>query len=95
VRTLGIDLSADSSRTGACLVDWERGTVEFLGRPASDDELVAAISSVDLAGIDVPLGWPESFVAAVVAHHTATGGRRSTWTRRGTGSRSGSGSPTS
>jgi predicted nuclease with RNAse H fold len=73
VKTLGIDLSADPSRTGACTIDWSSGTVSFVGPPATDGELVAAAASSDMTAIDVPLGWPDGFVSAVVAHHHGEG----------------------
>ena len=73
LKTLGIDLSADPSRTGACQIDWSSGTVSFVGPPAADDALVAAAVPADMTAIDVPLGWPDGFVAAVVAHHQGAG----------------------
>lgn len=69
MKTLGIDLSANPSRTGACQVDWSAGTVSFLGPAATDDLLVAAAVASDMTAIDVPLGWPDGFVEAIVAHH--------------------------
>lgn len=68
LRTLGIDLSADPRKTGACVIDWQEPTVRFLDRRISDEELVVAISNVDMAAIDVPFGWPDPFVDALVAH---------------------------
>lgn len=44
MRTLGVDLSADPSRTGTCEVDWARGTVRFLERPMGDERLVEAVA---------------------------------------------------
>jgi predicted nuclease with RNAse H fold len=73
VRTLGIDLSANPAHTGACSIDWEAGTVAFLARPASDGELVAAAVASDMTAIDVPLGWPDGFVEAIVTHHEMRG----------------------
>lgn len=73
MRTLGIDLSADPARTGACEIVWSSGTVSFLGPPATDDALVAAAVPADMTAIDVPLGWPDGFVSAVVAHHHGGG----------------------
>jgi predicted nuclease with RNAse H fold len=73
LKTLGIDLSADPSRTGACEIDWSSGTVSFVGPPASDDALVAAAVPSDMTAIDVPLGWPDGFISAVVAHHRGEG----------------------
>jgi predicted nuclease with RNAse H fold len=69
VRTLGIDLSANPLKTGACEVDWDAGTVRLLPRPTEDEALVEAVQRADLTGIDIPLGWPDAFVDAVTAHH--------------------------
>lgn len=68
MRTLGIDLSADPKKTGACLIDWQAFTVELLHRRITDEELVDAMAAADMTAIDVPLGWPDPFVDAVVAH---------------------------
>lgn len=73
MKTLGIDLSADPSRTGACEVDWSAGTVSLMGPGPTDDALVAAAVAADMTAIDVPLGWPDGFVDAVVAHHQGKG----------------------
>jgi predicted nuclease with RNAse H fold len=73
MKTLGIDLSANPLKTGACLIDWESTAVTFLRRPTVDDELVAAAAGSDMTAIDVPLGWPDEFIDAVVAHRDATG----------------------
>jgi predicted nuclease with RNAse H fold len=69
VRTLGIDLAADPVRTAACEVDWETGTLRPLPRPVTDEAIVAAVLAADVTAIDVPLGWPDDFVAAVSSHH--------------------------
>ena len=73
VRTLGIDLSASPAKTGACIVDWAGGSVRLLDRPTLDDELVTAALAADMVGIDVPLGWPDAFVDAIVDHRDHTG----------------------
>jgi predicted nuclease with RNAse H fold len=73
MRTLGIDLSANPAKTGACEVDWDAGAVTLLDRPTNDEELVEAVQHADLTAIDVPLGWPDGFIEAVVAHRDHTG----------------------
>jgi predicted nuclease with RNAse H fold len=73
VRTLGIDLSANPAKTGACDVDWAAGTVVLLDRPTTDEQLVEAALSADMVAIDVPLGWPDGFVDALVAHRDGVG----------------------
>lgn len=69
MRTLGIDFAAEPKNTACCVIDWDATTVQMLRRPLADDELVASIADVDVAAIDVPLGWPEAFVRAIAEHH--------------------------
>lgn len=73
MRTLGVDLSANPRKTGACLIDWSATTVEMLPRPTDDAAIVTAAQDVDMVAIDVPLGWPDEFVDAVVAHRDSAG----------------------
>src|SRR5262245_6136014 len=73
MKTLGIDLSADPAKTGACEVDWHAGTVVLLPRPTGDEDLVEAARTADLIAIDVPLGWPDHFIDALVEHREQTG----------------------
>jgi predicted nuclease with RNAse H fold len=70
MRTLGVDLAADARNTGVCEVDWDAcgGSVLVVEGPHDDDRLVASIIGADKVGVDVPLGWPEPFVEALVAH---------------------------
>ncbi len=73
MRTLGIDLSANPAKTGGCEVEWDTGAVAFLDRPTEDEQVVEAAQRADLTAIDVPLGWPDGFIDAVVAHRDRTG----------------------
>jgi predicted nuclease with RNAse H fold len=68
VKTLGIDLSANEMKTGVCEIDWPQGLVMFLERPAKDEALVQLMADVHMTAINVPLGWPDTFVDAVAAH---------------------------
>lgn len=75
MRTVGIDLAAQPVNTGVCVVDWSDGCVESVAPNSTaggDDELVDVMcaTGVDKVGIDTPLGWPDDFVEAVVAHHS-------------------------
>ena len=65
--TLGIDLSTDPKKTGVCVIEWtEAGPrVRDVNGPWSDAMLLDLIEQADVAGVDVPFGWPEAFVAAV------------------------------
>lgn len=76
MRTLGVDLSANPAKTGACAIDWDAGTVMFLDRPTHDDVPVEATAASDMTAIDVPLGWPDGFVEAILAHRNGVGWRR-------------------
>jgi hypothetical protein len=71
VRTLGIDLAAQPASTGACEVEWRdgRARARVVDGLLDDDCLVALAGQADVVGIDVPLGWPDAFVATVAAHH--------------------------
>jgi len=73
VQTLGIDLATVPSRTGVCTVTWDgAGAVAaFPAELATDGALIAACSTADKVGIDCPFGWPDPFVAALVAHRDA------------------------
>lgn len=73
MKTLGIDLSADPAKTGACAVDWEAGTVTLLPRPTNDRQLVQATQDAAVVAIDVPLGWPDPFIDALIEHRDRTG----------------------
>lgn len=73
MRTLGIDLSANPAKTGACQIDWDAGAVAFIARPTGDEPLVAAAVAADMTAIDVPLGWPDGFIEAIVAHRAGEG----------------------
>lgn len=65
--TLGIDLSTDPKKTGVCVIEWTREgpRLQEVRGPWSDEALLDLIEQADIAGIDVPLGWPEAFVTAV------------------------------
>lgn len=67
---VGIDLSSQPERTAICTVEW--GPTVVVHEPelgAKDSELIEAMNRADRVGIDVPLGWPESFVSAIGAYH--------------------------
>ena len=69
--TLGIDLASQPERTGACVVEWCGGgaTVRSVQCGVTDAQLLEGIRNAARVGIDVPLGWPDEFVALVAAHH--------------------------
>ena len=71
IRVLGIDLAAQPDKTGAVFIEPSRAgrwKARELDGPATDDRLVDAVRSVDVVGVDAPLGWPTAFVAALAAH---------------------------
>ncbi|MBV8195979.1 MAG: DUF429 domain-containing protein, partial [Candidatus Dormibacteraeota bacterium] len=72
--TVGIDLAAQPERTAACRIEWRDGSAEVTAldpRGVTDDRILELVAGADKAGFDVPLGWPDAFVAAVTAHHGA------------------------
>jgi predicted nuclease with RNAse H fold len=69
--TIGVDLAAQPARTAVCIVTWMPGIPE-IGLPETDFDdrrLLELFARADKIGIDVPLGWPDGFVAAVTSHH--------------------------
>lgn len=70
MKVLGIDLAAQPERTGIVVLEVraDRPSLVPVREPASDDTLVELAATVDVVGIDAPLGWPVNFVAAVSAH---------------------------
>ena len=90
VHVLGVDLAAQAKATGAVLIAggpsaWSASEVSG---PLDDDALVDVVSTVDVVGVDSPLGWPVAFVDAVAAHSVFRpwpgGVDRSTLTHRDT-----------
>jgi hypothetical protein len=75
-RFVGADLAAAPERTGLAILveDLRRGTltVERAVLGAGDDEILDSISAADRSGVDVPFGWPESFVRFVAEHGAGT-----------------------
>jgi predicted nuclease with RNAse H fold len=70
VHAVGIDLAAAAKATGAVLIAggpsaWS--ATEVSGR-LDDDALVDVVRTVDVVGVDSPLGWPAAFVDAVQVH---------------------------
>jgi hypothetical protein len=73
VVTAGVDLASQALRTAACTVRWSAGEASVTALTASgigDEDILELIATSDKTGVDVPLGWPDAFVAAVAAHHT-------------------------
>jgi predicted nuclease with RNAse H fold len=70
MHTVGVDLAAEATNTAVAWLDWSpRGaSVRDLVIGAVDDVIVEAVSQASKAGIDCPLGWPESFVTFISAH---------------------------
>jgi predicted nuclease with RNAse H fold len=70
MHVLGIDLAAQPERTGVVVLEaaGDRTSLHPVRDRATDDVLVELAISVDLVGVDAPLGWPVDFVAAVSAH---------------------------
>lgn len=69
--TLGVDLASADRDTAACLIDWTNSPAEVtrIESPLGDELLLELIGVAHKTGIDVPLGWPDPFVAFIAAHH--------------------------
>jgi hypothetical protein len=86
MKTLGIDLSSQSTNTAACLIDWSGESPVVLGvrTKLSDDSILALISEftldlgLDAVGIDAPFGWPQPFIEFIGREPKGT--RSSQWT---------------
>jgi predicted nuclease with RNAse H fold len=71
VITLGIDLASQDKATASCVVQWNasEARVQTPRCPQSDEQLLDAVEAADVAGIDIPLGWPDAFVTVVAGYH--------------------------
>lgn len=64
-------MSSKAQGTASCSIRWENGQarIETLEHAVDDRRLeVLLVQSADKVGVDVPLGWPDAFVDAVVHH---------------------------
>jgi predicted nuclease with RNAse H fold len=70
--TLGIDLSAQSAGTGACLLNWgEDGvTALALADNLDDGALTELRARAETTAVDAPFGWPEAYVRALYDWHS-------------------------
>jgi hypothetical protein len=85
MRTLGVDLAAQPTKTALCLIDWgtDRATVVDVRVGVSDQDIIDSASELNLPsaesalgdaiGIDAPFGWPQPFVEFVSQPPKVTG----------------------
>jgi hypothetical protein len=64
MRTFGIDLSSQPSKTAACLLEWTPGSVKLveLDIGLTDDDIAGLATGCEKIGIDAPFGWPVPFI---------------------------------
>ncbi|RSZ65556.1 DUF429 domain-containing protein [Corynebacterium hylobatis] len=73
MKFVGVDLAADPRRTGLAVIRGEDGCmIEHLTVGAGDEAIIQAAQSAQRVGVDVPLGWPTSFVDLLTAHAAGT-----------------------
>ncbi|MGO1284296.1 MAG: DUF429 domain-containing protein [Brachybacterium sp.] len=67
---VGIDLAAQARSTGVAVLseDGEQVRVELAMIGAEDEDLLEVLDGARKVGVDVPLGWPRSFVDLLAAH---------------------------
>ncbi|NMA76561.1 MAG: DUF429 domain-containing protein [Actinomycetales bacterium] len=67
---VGIDLAAQARSTGLAVLhdDGRRVRIEHAVLGARDEELIDAFDGARRIGVDVPVGWPRSFVELLSAH---------------------------
>jgi hypothetical protein len=72
VITIGIDMAAQPKNTGICVLEWRANSVQItnLNGSATDEEIKQLIrnNSANKVGVDIPLGWPVEFTAAISAY---------------------------
>lgn len=68
----GVDLAAEAVRTAVAVLGpvGDRVRVLDLGLGAGDEEIVRVVRESARTGVDVPVGWPEPFLATVLAHQS-------------------------
>src|SRR5690625_1109248 len=71
---VGVDLAAEPARTGIAVIRehsvQHRLVIEKARLGADDDALIEWVIAGTKTGVDVPLGWPQTFVEHVLAHST-------------------------
>lgn len=70
---MGVDFAASPTNTAACTMHWQAGqvVVERVDAPVGDAAFISFLRKLPNGGklgLDCPLGWPASFVAALAAH---------------------------
>jgi predicted nuclease with RNAse H fold len=75
MRTIGIDLAAEPNTTAVAAIDWRPGAAQVVDIevPANDNALLRHAGGADKAGIDCPLGWPDTFLAFLRDHRENAG----------------------
>lgn len=70
MRTGGVDLAAESTRTALAVIEWtpQSARLESLTLDVDDAAIVNAAEDVARLGIDCAFGWPDEFVAFVSDH---------------------------
>lgn len=69
--TVGIDLASQASNTAACAIEWGSGegqVTALLPSGVTDEKILEFADDCDKLAIDVPFGWPTTFVEAVSRH---------------------------
>jgi predicted nuclease with RNAse H fold len=71
-----VDLAAATKKTAVAVIEWSRGSARLadLRIDVGDQEIVDLFGSMDMTGIDCPLGWPDALVPFLTGHSTFDAG---------------------
>ncbi len=69
--TAGVDLASQDAGTAIAYVAWAAGArVVEVVTSAADADVVRAVTTAGVTGVDCPLGWPRAFSDLVAAHRS-------------------------
>lgn len=70
MRTIGVDLSAEQTRTWMATLEWRAGSASLVALESlvGNTRIVEATRDAAKVGIDCPFGWPVPFVQFVQEH---------------------------
>ncbi|GAB3305066.1 DUF429 domain-containing protein [Pseudoclavibacter terrae] len=76
MKTVGVDLAAEPTRTAMAVIEWgaDGARLSHVQLGTSDTEIIELAADAASVGIDCAFGWPIEFVEFVSAHATRVSG---------------------